>query len=111
MNTEELLAKVEEIEASVDNDYPCDRCIYFAGDYHPAFCLNPYRKVDPILDDIVSMVVIDGGKCPGLVEGEPAWLRIFLSSEEPLSIEEDYRRAQEIEKEFEKGARLELFKR
>ena len=71
--------------------------------------MNPYAKVDPVLNDIVSRVTIDGGKCPGLVEGEPAWLRIFLSSEEPLSIEEDYRRAQEIEKEFEKGARLELF--
>ena len=89
----------------------CDRCIYFAGDYHPAFCLNPYRKVDPILDDIVSMVVIDGGKCPGLVEGEPAWLRIFLSSDPPPSIEACERLAKEIEKEFEKGARLELFKR
>jgi hypothetical protein len=111
MTTQELLAKVEEIKASVDNDYPCDRCIYFAGDYHPALCLNPYRKVDPVLDNIVSVVVIDGGngKCPGLVEGEPAWLRIFFSSDEPLSIEEDYRRALEIEKEFEKGARLELF--
>jgi hypothetical protein len=41
MNTQELLAKVAEIEATAENDYPCDRCIYFAGDDHPAFCLNP----------------------------------------------------------------------
>ncbi|MBI1929076.1 hypothetical protein HYR99_33125 [Candidatus Poribacteria bacterium] len=112
MTTEELLAKVEEIKASVVNDYPCDRCIYFAGDYHPALCLNPYRKVDPVLDNIVSVVVIDGGsgKCPGLVEGEPAWLRIFLSSDPSPPIEVCKRMAKEIEREFEQSARLELFR-
>lgn len=110
MTTQELLAKVEEIKASVDNDYPCDRCIYFAGDYHPAFCLNPYTKVDPVLDRIVSVVTIDGGKCPGLVEGEPTWLRIFLSSDPSPPIEECKRMAKEIEKEFEQNARLDLFK-
>lgn len=72
--------------------------------------MNPYRKVDPVLDRIVSRVTIDGGKCPGLVEGEPVWLRIFLSSDPPPSVEESKRMAKEIEKEFEQNARLDLFK-
>ena len=110
MDAQTFMDKIDEIKANAPNDYPCDRCIYFAGDDHPAFCLNPYRKVDPVLDRIVSMVTIDGGKCPGLVEGEPTWLRIFLSSDPPPSIEECKRMAKEIEKEFEQNARLDLFK-
>ncbi len=105
---DKLRAMLDEIEAQVTNDYPCDRCIYFAGDYHPALCLNPYAKVDKTLRNIVGLVSIDGGKCPGLVEGQPTWQIIFL--EEHSTLEDCYRRAREIEAEFEREAPLELIK-
>ncbi len=105
---DKLRVTLNEIKSQVTNDYPCDRCIYFAGDYHPLLCLNPYAKVDKILERIVARVSIDGGKCPGLVEGQPAWLIIFL--EEHPTLEDCYRRAREIEAEFEREAPLELIK-
>jgi len=101
-----IQAMIAEIKAQAVNDYPCDRCIYFAGDYHPSICLNPYAKIDKTLKEIVTRVSVDGGKCPGFVSGQPAWQIIFLENHPTL--DDCFNRAQEIEAFFESNIPIEL---
>ena len=57
----------------LNNECPCDKCIFMADTFHPDMCLHPARRDKGKLGKQIDYALLWNGDCPMQQVGRPAF--------------------------------------